>query len=509
MTVSADVPVDAKPSSRPKYVPIDRAQSFFAPVDVEALIPADHRARALWELLGKLDFSVWEDGIESREGAAGRPCFSPRLLASIWLYGYSIGIASARALARMMCWEPGLRWLTGCQEINAHTLSDFRVQDKPRLDELLMSLVAVLRREGLVDLQVITQDGTKVKTQAGRQSMHRRETLERELAEARQHIEELDQQAREDEAQDERKIAAQKRAARERVARLENAMEEIQKRESETPTSRRGQVRVSTSEPEARKMKHADGSWSPSHNVQVTTDAREKVILRVAVTADANDTHQLLPAVAAVLECTGEKPGCMMADGGYVSRGNVEGMAEQGIEFVAPVKESTAREAGAVTANRIDAEFGPSMFVRDEASQSFVCPAGQHLEKVKARKHHGQMCEIYSARTGLCAACEKAPRCCGHLKPGVPRQIERVLEGAAMQEFVKRMEQPDKQALYKKRSAVAETPHMRWKGNWKWRRFSVRGLLKAGMEALWLALAYNAQVWTRVSWQPQRDVVTA
>jgi hypothetical protein len=147
--------------------------------------------------------------------------------------------------------------------------------------------------------------------------------------------------------------------------------------------------------------------------------------------------------------------------------------------------------------------------VWDEARQSFVCPAGQHLEQVKQRTHHGQRCEVYRARAEQCAACEQAPRCCGHLKPGMPRQIERVLEGAAMQEFTKRMEQPDQQALYRKRSGIAETPHMRWKGNWKWRRFSVRGLRKAGMEALWLALAYNAHVWTRVIWRTKWEVVTA
>lgn len=510
MTASADVPVEEPTRSRPKYVPIDRAQSFFAPVDVETMIPANHRARAIWELLGKLDFSPWENSIVSREGAAGRPCFPPRLLASIWLYGYSIGVASARALARMMNWEPGLRWLTGWVEINAHTLSDFRVQDKDRLDKLFTELVAVLWREGLIDLQVVTQDGTKVEAQAGKQSMHRRGTIERELSEARQHVEQLDQQAREDEAQDERRIAAQKRAAREQVERLESAMEELKRRETDTPVSRRDEVRVSTSEAEARKMKHADGSWSPSHNVQVTTDSKEKVIVGVAVTDDANDTQQLLPAVAAIVERMGEKPGSVMADGGYVSRENVEGMAQQGIELVAPVKESTAREAGALAANGIAPEFGRSMFVWDEGSRCFVCPAGQHLEKVRQRKHHGQMCEVYSARAEQCGACEKAPLCCGHLKAGVPRQIERVLEGAAMEAFIKRMEQPDKQALYKRRSGIAETPHMRWKGNWKWRRFSVRGLLKAGMEALWLALAYNADVWTRVIWKPQsREVTTA
>lgn len=32
----------------------------------------------------------------------------------------------------------------------------------------------------------------------------------------------------------------------------------------------------------------------------------------------------------------------------------------------------------------------------------------------------------------------------------------------------------------------------------KWRRFSVRGTVKAGMEALWVALAYNISQWIRI-----------
>src|SRR5882724_1607337 len=120
----------AKPETKPRYVRIDRAQTFIGQEDVEELIPSGHRARAIWELTGKLDFSEWESRIVAREGSAGRPCFDPRLLAAIWLYGYSIGVASARALSRMTESEPGLRWLTGCTKINAHTLSDFRVDDK-------------------------------------------------------------------------------------------------------------------------------------------------------------------------------------------------------------------------------------------------------------------------------------------------------------------------------------------------------------------------------------------
>lgn len=504
-TVAAE---GAKPQSKPRYKRIDRAQTFIGQVDIEELIPTGHRARAIWELTGKLDFSPWESGIRAREGSVGRPCIEPRLLAAIWLYGYSIGVASARALSRMTESEPGLRWLTGCDKVNAHTLSDFRVEDKERLDGLFTNLVAVLRREKLVELKIVTQDGTKVRARAGKASMHRRPTIEKELEQARRHIEELDRQAQADEAQDERRKAAQNRAAHQRVTRLEIALKEIEKRQEQKPASERDEVRVSDSEPDVNKMKHADGSWAPSHNVQVVTDAQEKVIVEVSVTGEANDKQQLIPAMEALAERVGQKPGCVLVDGGYVSRENVEGMAEQGIEMIAPVQESTAREAGALKANGIDAEFGRSFFVWDAQRETFMCPAGQLMEKVKTRKHHGQLCQVYSAGKH-CATCEKAPRCCAHLKPGASRQIERVLEGAAMRTFLERMEQPEKQELYRKRSAVAETPHMRWKENWNWRRFSVRGLQKAAMEALWLAMAYNTQIWSRVIWEPGLATQTA
>jgi transposase len=68
----------------------------------------------------------------SREGQAGRPGWPPRVLISVWIYAYSQGIASARALERMLSWEPGLRWLAADEVINYHTLSSFRVEQQGR-----------------------------------------------------------------------------------------------------------------------------------------------------------------------------------------------------------------------------------------------------------------------------------------------------------------------------------------------------------------------------------------
>jgi hypothetical protein len=67
-----------------------------------------------------------------------------------------------------------------------------------------------------------------------------------------------------------------------------------------------------------------------------------------------------------------------------------------------------------------------------------------------------------------------------------------------MKRYLSRMKRPEIKKLYKKRSEIAEFPHMWAKAVKGWRRFPVRGVVNAGMEALWVALAYNVTQWMRV-----------
>jgi hypothetical protein len=54
-----------------------------------SVVGAEHKVRAIWALTEKLDLSRFEEGIASREGQAGRPCWDPRLLVSVWVYSYA------------------------------------------------------------------------------------------------------------------------------------------------------------------------------------------------------------------------------------------------------------------------------------------------------------------------------------------------------------------------------------------------------------------------------------
>lgn len=151
-------------------------------------------------------------------------------------------------------------------------------------------------------------------------------------------------------------------------------------------------------------------------------------------------------------------------------------------------------------AARLAEEFRPAAFAHDSASDTLVCPRGRRLALLKVHQHHGVSCAVYEATAADCQACESRLRCC----PGSPgRRVERVIESEAMQSFQRRMETAEAQQLYDRRSEVAEFPRMWWKGTWKWRRFSVRGLVKAAKEALWLAIAYNVQQWIRLCGRPQ------
>lgn len=172
---------DTAPVDVIKYIAIDRSQMRLVPQDVDQIIPPDHPARLIWEVAETLDFSAFEEGTKSQEGRAGRPCWPARLLASVWIYAYSMGTPSARAIERMMEHEPGLRWLTGLEVINYHTLASFRVGHGEALKELFAQFLLLLDIAGVVDLRTILHDGTKVRAVAGRGSYHRRQTLEKHL----------------------------------------------------------------------------------------------------------------------------------------------------------------------------------------------------------------------------------------------------------------------------------------------------------------------------------------
>jgi len=207
-----------KPSTSPspRLVAIDRRQFLLRTVDVEKLIDENHSARSVWELVGRLDLTLYHAQIAAVEGHAGREHTDPQLLISLWLYAYSRGISSAREVARQCEFEPGFQWLCGLEAISHRTLSGFRSGNKAALDDLFVQVLGMLSAEGLITLERVTLDGTKIKANAGGNSFRRKEKLEAHLELAREQVRMLNAEGEEKETTANRQAAARRRAARPR-----------------------------------------------------------------------------------------------------------------------------------------------------------------------------------------------------------------------------------------------------------------------------------------------------
>jgi transposase len=196
---------------------INRQQLLLRPVEVEKLVDLDHPVRAIWELVGRLGLEPFYAEVESIEGVAGRPVWDPRLLISLWVYAYKDGVSSAREIARLCEYHPAYQWLTGLEIVNYHTLADFRIRHKEALDQLFIKVLGVLSHEGLITLQRVMHDGTKVKACASDKSFHRKATLEDHLRLAREQVEQMGDP--ESEELSERATKARQRALREKQQR--------------------------------------------------------------------------------------------------------------------------------------------------------------------------------------------------------------------------------------------------------------------------------------------------
>jgi transposase len=168
-------------AAKPRYEVIDREQLCWRVIDVERLVGEEHPARAVWEFVGQLDLSGYREEVRAVEGKAGRPGWEPRLLISLWIYGYSEGVNSGRAIEELCEWEPGYQWLTGARVVNAYTLSDFRVKHEAVLQGLFVQSLGVLSADGLISLQRVMQDGTKIRANAAADSFGGRNEWNRRL----------------------------------------------------------------------------------------------------------------------------------------------------------------------------------------------------------------------------------------------------------------------------------------------------------------------------------------
>jgi transposase len=312
-------------------------------VDLESLVVDDHTVRAVWSFVEGLDLQWFYDRIKARGETPGRPATDPRILLALWLYATADGIGSARALARLCEHHTIYRWICGGVGVNHTMLSEFRVDSGEFLDGLLTRSLAALMEEGLITLDEVITDGTKVRAAASRSSMRRRQTLTELEEKACARVAELKQELEADSAAGERRLskrrlsAAEDRARRVAAALAKNPKtaprddEGDQSEGDEPPAGGKSgkppkEERVSTTDPDAPLMRLADGAVRPAYNVQVASACG--FVVAIDPVQRRNDRGLAPAIVAQVKQRCGKLPDRLLADTGAMTAADIDTLAQ-------------------------------------------------------------------------------------------------------------------------------------------------------------------------------------
>lgn len=279
-------------------------------------LAVDHPARLLARVIEQLDLTALSEKAKVVEGRAGRSLTSPSMLLTLWTYAVSRGIGSAREIARLIRSDDAFRWIVGNRKVGHTKLSEFRVGHRAALESLMTQVLGVLLEKELVSLEVVAQDGTRLRASASAPSFRSAGSLEDCREQARLHVKAVLAEA-DDPAASARESAARLAAARGIEQRVEAAIAQVKALEAEGKQD----PRASTTDPEARVMKMGDGGFRPAYNAQLAVagspEGGPRTIVGVRVTNVGSDQSSIRPMLRAIEQKTGVLPGALLADANH------------------------------------------------------------------------------------------------------------------------------------------------------------------------------------------------
>lgn len=349
-------------------------QQMLLPPDLREWLRADHLALFVSDVVESLDLSgilkVYEEG-----DGRGRPPYHPAMMVKLLVYGYCIGKTSSRKLEQATYDDVAFRVLSCNQQPDHDSIAGFRKRHLQELGRLFVQVLQLCERAGLVKLDHIAVDGTKIKANASKyQSLsyenmkNEEQRLAREVARLLGEAQQIDEEEdklygkgkRGDELPEElcdrkrrlAKIRALK-AELEEEAKTAAAKSQAEK-EKPTPNSARkwrrkwevseqGEIlplpktKRNLTDPDSRIMKDgATKAFHQAYNIQVGVDEQAQIIVGTKVVQSGADQEQLIPLLREVEKNLGRMPERASADAGYYSKAAITHEAVRAVDLYVP-----------------------------------------------------------------------------------------------------------------------------------------------------------------------------
>ena len=318
---------------------MDKNQEFLFPKKLSEYLPDSHLAKAIDEIVDKLDLSK----IIEKYSGLGQHAYNPKMMVSLLFYGYSVGVRSSRKIS-IGCEERfDFAFLSDGFNPSHDRISDFRKDNIAELKDIFKTIVLIGSNLGLVKLGNIKVciDGAKIKANASSKLtkdedglLKLLENTENEinaiLKEARNIDDEEDKKYGKENRGDElpenlrsklsRKIAIEKayeKLLTQKEEMRRNIKEQFEREPAKTEEKKIDKAKINVTDNDANFMKERNGVIRPNYNSQISVDEKKQFIVANDVTMECTDAYQLVPMLEKTRENIKEDPKSAKADNGY------------------------------------------------------------------------------------------------------------------------------------------------------------------------------------------------
>ena len=455
----------------------------------------------------------------------GRCPYHPKMMLKVILYGYMNNLYSCRKIESALKRDVHFIWLAGYEQPDHNTINRFRNRVKEEINEVFTQLVLLLAAKGYISLDVEYIDGTKIESKANKYTFVWRKTTETNRAkliekikillgqideciaqenvnepepqsitptELRTLADELNATLKESKpaTKEERKAINEKKKQikqlkehADKLAEYDDKIEKLGDRNSYSKTDEDATF---------MRMKEDamnNGQTKPGYNLQIS--AENQFITDFALFPNPTDTLTMIPFFHSFHERYGHLPSVAVADSGYGSEENYRFMEESGIDAYVKYNRFHIEHRPRYSPN----PFHSDNFYHNEKEDYYVCPMGQHMERIGTR--HCKTASGYISENARYRAqnCEGCPLRCLCYKSKKPQRVIEV--NHRLKEYkrkaAERLTSEEGLRHRGRRCIEPEAVFGQMKANMNYKRFRHMGKDKVTMDFTFFAIAFNVK----------------
>ncbi|MDH7518091.1 MAG: IS1182 family transposase [Candidatus Thermoplasmatota archaeon] len=488
-------------------------QTWLMPKRLTDFIPENHICYFIANLVEELDFKEIDRKYRYTRGKAA---YSRRMLLRVVIMASVDGVFSSRQINKHTEENMVYMYLSGMDKPDFRTICRFKIECAEQIEEAFKMTVNVAKNTGLVQLNHIAIDGTKIKANASSTNLINQEEIKtiREILKKGIQTDENEDKIYGDQRGDEvpAELVSRKKVHEiiQRVRKenkdssnennlrkssyklLEQALANKKKKNivsekldrAEEQLKKTAQETVSLTDPESRWMKNKKNQMEFSYNMQIAVDYDSGIILASSITQDPTDHHQLIPQIEQIRETLELLPDDtkISADNGYYTRENLQYLEENRLDGYIPNRKQVYETKPKLKKAK---PFSKHNFSYDYDYDQYICPNNKKLAYQKTYKYKDAHMRQYY--------CNDCLKCCDQLECVGKDRLRVITDygGVLSKRMALKMETPEGKYEFSKRKQAVEWPFGNIKENLKFTEFFTRGIRQTQTEKNLLSISHN------------------